>query len=310
MGTVLNVLQNTPRKRLLEVIILDDKGEPPVTWNPDPERVRIVRSNERLGLIRARITGGNAARGDFIVFLDAHCRVSPRWLETPHRLLMENNKTIVNFVDFIMTEDFNVKPATAGIGSSATIYNSLRQFWGGGSSSDNYTPITMGMFAITKYWWQQGQMDPALNIWGGENVEISFRTWLCGGRIVVARDSYVAHYFRTKPTYSYDGRVVLQNYVRIAHTWMDEDSLIEFYNANEMHYEKGVIPDYVGDISARLELKKSLNCKPFPTYLKQFEGRTFCSKENKNCGLVYTVNPSDIKESVEEIFNMFCVCCM
>lgn len=35
----------------------------------------------------------------------------------------------------------------------------------------------------------------------------------------------------------------------IAHTWMDEDSLIEFYNANEMHYEKGVIPDYVGDIS-------------------------------------------------------------
>ena len=46
MGTVLNVLQNTPRKRLLEVIILDDKGEPPVAWNPDPERVRIVRSSE------------------------------------------------------------------------------------------------------------------------------------------------------------------------------------------------------------------------------------------------------------------------
>ena len=66
----------------------------------------------------------------------------------------------------------------------------------------------MGMFAITKYWWQQGQKDPALNIWGGENVEISFRTWLCGGRIVVAKDSYVAHYFRTKPTYSVgEGRV-------------------------------------------------------------------------------------------------------
>lgn len=44
-------------------------------------------------------------------------------------------------------------------------------------------------------------MDPALDVWGGENVEISFRTWLCGGRIVVARDAYVAHYFRTKPTY-------------------------------------------------------------------------------------------------------------
>ena len=37
---------------------------------------------------------------------------------------MQNNKTIVNFVDFIMTEDFNVKPATAGIGR---FHNRLRR---------------------------------------------------------------------------------------------------------------------------------------------------------------------------------------
>ena len=99
------------------------------------------------------------------------------------------------------------------LSSSATIYKSLRQFWGGGSPNDDYTPITMGMFAISKFWWEQGQMDPKLEIWGGENVEISFRTWLCGGRIVVARDSYVAHYFRTKPTYSV-GQSVMYNVVR------------------------------------------------------------------------------------------------
>ena len=33
--------------------------------------------------------GGNAAKGDYIVFLDAHCRVSPRWLETPYKLISE-----------------------------------------------------------------------------------------------------------------------------------------------------------------------------------------------------------------------------
>ena len=81
---------------------------------------------ERLGLIRARIMGGNAAKGDYIVFLDAHCRVSPRWLETPYKLISEvfllmkfdwqDARTIVNFVDFILDADFNVKPATAGIG--------------------------------------------------------------------------------------------------------------------------------------------------------------------------------------------------
>ena len=45
--------------------------------------------DERLGLIRARILGGNEAAGEMIAFLDAHCRVNSNWLETPHRLIME-----------------------------------------------------------------------------------------------------------------------------------------------------------------------------------------------------------------------------
>ena len=81
------------------MLIVDDANDPPITWNPDPEHVRIVRSghrglissylDERLGLIRARILGGNSAAGDLIAFLDAHCRVSPKWLDSPYRLIME-----------------------------------------------------------------------------------------------------------------------------------------------------------------------------------------------------------------------------
>lgn len=47
MGNVLNVLENTPKNRLQEVLIVDDANEPPITWNPDPEHVRIVRSGHR-----------------------------------------------------------------------------------------------------------------------------------------------------------------------------------------------------------------------------------------------------------------------
>ena len=42
-----------------------------------------------LGLINARILGGNEARGDFLAFIDAHVFVSPRWLNTPYRFLTE-----------------------------------------------------------------------------------------------------------------------------------------------------------------------------------------------------------------------------
>ena len=86
----------------------------------------------------------------------------------------------------------------------ATFLSGLVQKWGIDYSAEEITamsgpdvnpdpdrsPMTMGMFATTKQWWQEiGGMDDGLLIWGGENIEISLRTWLCGGEIVVARES-------------------------------------------------------------------------------------------------------------------------
>jgi len=34
---------------------------------------RVLRSNERIGLIKARILGANDAKGEVLTFLDAHC---------------------------------------------------------------------------------------------------------------------------------------------------------------------------------------------------------------------------------------------
>ena len=54
------------------------------TW-PDGV-VRIVRTAERAGLIRARIAGAKAATGDVLVILDSHCEVNEQWYvsSTPH----------------------------------------------------------------------------------------------------------------------------------------------------------------------------------------------------------------------------------
>jgi glycosyltransferase involved in cell wall biosynthesis len=44
-----------------------------------PPKVHLVRLRERAGLIRARLAGAEAAVGDVLVFLDAHCEVVQTW---------------------------------------------------------------------------------------------------------------------------------------------------------------------------------------------------------------------------------------
>ena len=43
--------------------------------------VIFLRLKSRQGLIRARLTGARAAKGDVLIFLDSHCEANTGWLE-------------------------------------------------------------------------------------------------------------------------------------------------------------------------------------------------------------------------------------
>lgn len=81
-------------------------------------------------------------------------------------------------------------------------------------------PVMLGCaFAIRRdYFFDLGAYDEQLLIWNGENYELSFKLWLCGGQMLEVPCSRFAHTFRKHNAYRKMPGVdfVAHNFKRIA----------------------------------------------------------------------------------------------
>ncbi|KAJ1059357.1 hypothetical protein K5549_013711 [Capra hircus] len=120
-----------------------------------------------------------------------------------------------------------------------------------------------GLFAVDRKWfWELGGYDPGLEIWGGEQYEISFKVWMCGGEMFDVPCSRVGHIYRKYVPYKVpSGTSLARNLKRVAETWMDEFA--------EYIYQRR--PEYrhlsTGDLSAQKELRRQLKCKDFRWFM-------------------------------------------
>uniref|UniRef100_A0A8C0E9J1 Polypeptide N-acetylgalactosaminyltransferase 6 n=1 Tax=Bubo bubo TaxID=30461 RepID=A0A8C0E9J1_BUBBB len=115
-----------------------------------------------------------------------------------------------------------------------------------------------GLFAISRSYFEHiGSYDDQMEIWGGENVEMSFRVWQCGGQVEIIPCSVVGHVFRSKSPHTFPKgtQVISRNLVRLAEVWMDDYKEI-FYRRNQQAAQM-----------AR-ELREQLHCKNFTWYLQ------------------------------------------
>ncbi|XP_064615484.1 putative polypeptide N-acetylgalactosaminyltransferase 9 [Liolophura sinensis] len=117
-------------------------------------------------------------------------------------------------------------------------------------------------FAIDKqFFLDLGGYDPGMEIWGGEEMELSFKTWMCGGSMWVIPCSSVAHLFRLAKHRSFPFH--LTNILRVAHVWMDDYKHEVFERYGDVCNDRDV-----GNITDRLKIKEKLQCKNFQWYMK------------------------------------------
>lgn len=160
-------------------------------------KVKILRAEKREGLIRARLRGAAVAIGPVLTFLDSHVECAIGWLEPLlDRIAVDKTNVVCPVIDVIddTTFEFHATkdPKNVQVGG---FYWKLIFTWHVAPPAeqarrkDPSEPLrspTMagGLFSIDKEFFERlGSYDPDFDIWGGENLELSFKTWMCGGTL-------------------------------------------------------------------------------------------------------------------------------
>jgi GT2 family glycosyltransferase len=168
-----------------ELIVVDDASTDGGAEIASKTATRLIRVPTRVGPAKARNLGAVAARGDYLVFLDADVRVHPATVDRLVNVLIEQRHVGAVF------GSYDDRPACRGLVSQFRnlLHHDIHQsshedaisFWAGCGAIKRESFLRIGGF-------DEGYRRPHI-----EDIELGYRLHAGGERIVLAKDAQVTH---------------------------------------------------------------------------------------------------------------------
>ena len=201
----------------VEVIaVVDGPGQdPPVKEN---KRVKVINLDKSIGQRAAYNLGVRESSGEIVGKIDAHAMLSPGFDEAI-RNHCPSNAVVLPEMRKLNPHKWEVKKG----GKTHFMYFGIDlycHYWKDykkrkGIKKQKYPEVMTGQgscWFTTREWNDYiGLLDEGVGSWGNVGIEVSLRTWLCGGTQIVNKDAWQAHWFRKDDggfTYPMNGRQV------------------------------------------------------------------------------------------------------
>ena len=194
--------------------------------------VEVVRSEARAGPAHARNLGAAAARGEIVVFCDAHVAPQPGWFEAFAEVLADER---VGVVGPAMASER--EPGVMGFGAKWCLPGLNFQWLGYQGADPHEAPLLGGAFlAMRRNLFEAcGGFDPGLIGWGADDSELCARLWMLGYSCLVIPTIAVEHQFRKTFPYAVDPTLVVHNLLRLAFVHLDGERLERVVDHYRIH---------------------------------------------------------------------------
>ncbi len=230
--TVDSIIESRSGTEHVEIVVVDDAsrdGSPAritaatPAWRRSGVTIKSVRLRAQVGVPAARNAGAAEARGEILVFTDAHVAFPAGWDTIAVEGTDERTAASARIVD----------PNSGFSGYGCTLeFPSMGTRWLIRPPSNGFVPIapSAGTIVSTALFWRVGGYDAYLPLYGAAEPELSVRLWLSGARIVAAPELAIEHRFRSR---SDQGRfqksihgTIVHNALRFALLYLQIDDVL------------------------------------------------------------------------------------